>query len=302
MANMAGMAGRVVPPAQAPPEHTTGAAARATTQHVIRPADRWPGIDLPELWRYRGLFLFLVWRDIKVRYAQTVLGAGWAIVQPVFTMVVFTVIFGNLASLPSDGVPYAAFSLTALVPWTYFSVALGGASNSLVGSSNLLTKVYFPRLVVPLSALLVGLVDFTIAFAILLGVLLAFGIVPAAASLFVLPVLMLCMIACAAGAGCLLAALNVRYRDVRAITGFLVQVWLYASPVVYPMSMVPDRYRLVYALNPMAGVIEGFRAVLLRTQPVPWDVVGISCGASILMFAAGVVYFRRVESSFADVA
>jgi lipopolysaccharide transport system permease protein len=276
--------------------------AAPSAAYLVQPAERWPRVDLGELWRYRGLFYFLVWRDVKVRYAQTVLGAGWAVLQPVFTMVVFTVIFGNLARLPSDGVPYAVFSLTALVPWTYFSVALAGASNSLVGSANLITKVYFPRLVVPFAALLVGLVDFAIAFAILLAMLLAFGILPAASSLLVLPLLVGCMVACAAGVGCWLAALNVRYRDVRAITGFLVQVWMYASPIVYPMSMVPERYRTLYALNPMAGVVEGFRAVLLGTQPVPWPAIGLSLAVSLALLVSGVLYFRRVESTFADVA
>ncbi|HWK88592.1 MAG TPA: ABC transporter permease, partial [Longimicrobium sp.] len=208
---------------------------------VIEPAGRWPRIDLRELWAYRGLFFFLVWRDVKVRYAQTVLGAGWAILQPVLTMLVFTVIFGRFANIPSDGVPYAVFSLAALVPWTYFSTALSGASNSLVSSTNLITKVYFPRLVIPFAPVLAGLVDFAVALVVLGAVMLYYGIVPGALALVVVPLLLLGMMLTAAGVGCWLAALNIQYRDVKHVTPFLVQVWMYASPIVYPMSLVPER-------------------------------------------------------------
>jgi lipopolysaccharide transport system permease protein len=268
---------------------------------VIEPRSRW-GVDLRELWAYRGLFGFLVWRDIKVRYAQTVLGAGWAILQPVLTMLVFTVIFGSFANIPSDGVPYPVFSLAALVPWTYFSTALANSSNSLVASTNLITKVYFPRLVIPLTPVLAGLVDFAIGFAMLLLVMLGFGIVPMGASLLVLPVLLLAMVLTAAGVGCWTAALNIQYRDVKYVVPFLVQVWMYLSPIVYPMSLVPERYRALYALNPMAGVIEGFRSTLLGTQAVAWSTIAISLVASVVLFLSGALYFRRMERVFADVA
>ena len=269
---------------------------------IIEPAGSWPRIDLQELWAYRGLFFFLVWRDIKVRYAQTVLGAGWAILQPVLTMLVFTVIFGNFADIPSDGVPYPVFSLAALVPWTYFSTAFTGAGNSLVSSTNLITKVYFPRLVIPLAPVLAGLVDFAIAFVILIVMMLAFGIFPSPEAVVLLPLLLIAMMMTAAGVGCWLAALNILYRDVKYVIPFLVQVWMYASPIVYPASLVPERYRLLYALNPMVGVIEGFRSVLLGTQTVAWHTIGISLAAGAVLFITGAVYFRRMERVFADVA
>jgi lipopolysaccharide transport system permease protein len=281
---------------------STMAPPSAVSTLVIEPVGRWPKVDLRELWAYRGLFGFLVWRDIKVRYAQTVLGAGWAILQPVLTMLVFTVIFGGFAKIPSDGVPYAVFSLAALVPWTYFSTALSGASNSLVSSTHLITKVYFPRLVIPFAPVLAGLVDFAIAFVILLAVALAYGIVPGALSLVVVPVLVVAMAATAAGVGCWLAALNIQYRDVKYVTPFLVQVWMYASPVVYPMSLVPEKYRAIYALNPMVGIIEGFRSVLLGTGPVSWPMLGFSLLTGGVLFVSGALYFRGVERVFADVA
>ena len=269
---------------------------------VIEPAGRWPRIDLRELWAYRGLFFFLVWRDVKVRYAQTVLGAGWAILQPVLTMLVFTVIFGRFANIPSDGVPYAVFSLAALVPWTYFSTALSGASNSLVSSTNLITKVYFPRLVIPFAPVLAGLVDFAVALAVLGAVMLFYGIVPGPLALVVVPLLLLGMMLTSAGVGCWLAALNIQYRDVKHVTPFLVQVWMYASPIVYPMSLVPEKYRGYYALNPMAGIVEGFRAVLLGTGAVAWPTIGLSLAVGAVLFLTGALYFRRTERVFADVA
>ncbi|HEU0078561.1 MAG TPA: ABC transporter permease [Longimicrobiaceae bacterium] len=269
---------------------------------VIEPAGRWPRIDLRELWAYRGLFFFLVWRDVKVRYAQTVLGAGWAILQPVLTMLVFTVIFGRFANIPSDGVPYAVFSLAALVPWTYFSTALSGASNSLVSSTNLITKVYFPRLVIPFAPVLAGLVDFAVALVVLGAVMLYYGIVPGALALAVVPLLLLGMMLTAAGVGCWLAALNIQYRDVKHVTPFLIQVWMYASPIVYPMSLVPERWRGWYALNPMAGIVEGFRAVLLGTGAVAWPTIGLSLAVGAVLFVTGSLYFRRTERVFADVA
>ncbi len=268
---------------------------------IIEPSGPWPRIDLRELWAYRNLFLFLVWRDIKVRYAQTVLGAGWAILQPVIAMVVFTVIFGNFAKIPSDGVPYAVFSLAALVPWIYFSTALTTASNSLIANPNLITKVYLPRLVIPLAPVLAGLVDFAIALVILFAMMLAFGIVPSS-GVAVLPILVLIMMMAAAGIGCLLAALNVQYRDVKHIVPFLVQVLMFASPIVYPMSLVPEAYRVAYALNPMAGVIEGFRSALLGTNSISWSLLSVSAVSSVVFLTIGALYFRRMERVFADVA
>lgn len=268
----------------------------------IRPAGAWPRIDVRELWSYRGLFFFLVWRDIKVRYAQTVLGAGWAILQPLLTMIVFSAIFGGFADIPSDGVPYPVFSLAALVPWTYFSTALTASSNSLVANSNLITKVYFPRLVVPIASVLAALVDFAIGFVMLLLVMAGFGMFPTAESLVVLPVLVGGMMLVAGGVGCWLAALNVQYRDVKYVVPFLVQVWMYASPIVYPLSIVPERYRVLYALNPMVGVIEAFRAVLLGTGAVSYGLIFFSLGVGAVLFVTGALYFRRTERVFADVA
>lgn len=269
---------------------------------VIEPSGRWPKIDFGELWAYRGLFFFLVWRDIKVRYAQTVIGAGWAILQPVLTMLVFTIIFGNFADIPSDGVPYPVFSLAALVAWTYFSTAFTNASNSLVANTNLITKVYFPRLVIPFAPVLAGLVDFAIAFAILLLTMLFFGMLPQPLAILVLPLLLVIMMVTAAGVGCWLSALNIQYRDVKYAVPFLVQVWMYASPIVYPMSIVPERYRTLYALNPMAGVIEGFRSVLLGTSAISWSVIAVSLFMGLVLFVTGAMYFRRMERVFADVA
>ena len=268
---------------------------------IIEPSGPWPRIDFRELWAYRNLFLFLVWRDIKVRYAQTVLGAGWAILQPVLAMVGFTLIFGNFGEIPSDGVPYPVFSLAALVPWIYFSTALTTASNSLIANPNLITKVYLPRLVIPLAPVLAGLVDFAIALVILFAMMLAFGIVPSS-GVALLPILVLIMMMAAAGIGCLLAALNVQYRDVKHIVPFLVQVLMFASPIVYPMSLVPEAYRVAYALNPMAGVIEGFRSVLLGTNSISWPLLSVSAVSSVVFLTIGALYFRRMERIFADVA
>ena len=290
------------------PGHRTSAAAAGiaadeTLPHlVIEPPPRWPRLNAAEIWNYRGLLFFLVWRDLKVRYAQTVMGASWAIIQPLLTMVVFTIIFGNFAKVPSDGVPYPVFSLAALVPWTYFSVAFSTSSASLVTNTNLITKIYFPRLVIPLAPVAGGLVDFAIAFVILAGAMLVYGIAPSPIALAVIPLLVIIMAVAAAGVGCLLAALNIQYRDVKYITPFLIQIWMYASPIVYPMSLVPESVRPYYMLNPMAGVIEGFRSVLLGTGPVPWLAIAIAAGMATLIFLVGVYYFRQTERLFADVA
>jgi lipopolysaccharide transport system permease protein len=277
-------------------------APRAGAHTHIAPAGAWPRIDLGELWKYRALFVFLVWRDVKARYSQTVLGAGWAVLQPLLSMVVFTVIFGRFARIPSDGVPYAAFSFAALVPWTYFSTALTGASSSLVANPSLITKVYFPRLVIPAAPVLAAVVDFVISFVLLLLILAAFRIVPGAETVLVLPVLLGIMMTTAVGVGCWLAALTIQYRDFRHVTPFLLQVWMYASPIVYPLSLVPPAYRGVYALNPMVGVIEGFRSVLLGTSALSWPLIAISATGAAVLLASGVLYYRHMERVFADVA
>ena len=267
----------------------------------IRPTSGWVSVNLAELWAYRGLFFFLVWRDLKVRYAQTVLGAAWAIIAPLMNMVVFTVVFGGFANIPSDGVPYPVFSLAALVPWSYFSGALSGASGSLVSNVNLLTKVYFPRLIIPLSRVISGLTNFGISFLILLVMQFSFGIVPSLWSFVVLPPLIIIMMMTAAGVGSWLAPLQVQYRDIGTIVGFAIPVWMYASPIVYPLSLVPEQYRTVYMLNPMVSVIEGFRAVLLGTHPVNWSAVAVAAIVSSALFVSGILYFRRMEDRFADV-
>jgi lipopolysaccharide transport system permease protein len=260
-----------------------------------------PIIDWGELWVYRDLFYFLVCRNIKTRYAQSVLGVGWAIIQPVFRMIIFTIVFGNLARIDSDGVPYAIFSYTALVPWTYFSNSLTASATSLVTSTQMVQKVYFPRLVIPFSPVLATLVDFAIAFALLLGLMLWFNIWPNS-SIVLLPLFILLMVVTASGMGLWLTALAVQYRDVQYGLNFVVQLLMYAAPVVYPANNVPEQFRLLYGIFPMAGVIEGFRSVLLGTNPVPWDLIGIGTVSAVVTFISGAVYFNYMERHFADVA
>ena len=269
---------------------------------VIQPAPPWPGINVGELWANRELLLFLVWRDIKVQYAQTALGAAWAVLQPLLTMLIFTVIFGRLAKIPSDGVPYSVFTLAALIPWMYFSNAFSTASSSLVTSANLITKVYFPRLIIPIVSVLSGLVNFAVSCAVLALMMAWYHVSPSVLALPMIPVLILITILTATGVGCWLAAIYIQYRDVRHIVPFIVQIWMYVSPVVYPLSLVPERYRTLYALNPMAGIIQTFRVVLLRTGSVPWDILGVSTIVAVLLFVTGALYYRRTEHLFADVA
>jgi lipopolysaccharide transport system permease protein len=257
-------------------------------------------VDWGELWRYRDLFYFLVWRDIKTRYAQSILGVGWAVIQPVFSMIVFTIVFGNFAQVSSDGVPYAIFNFTALVPWTYFSSSLTGASGSLIGASSMISKVYFPRLVIPMAPVLGKLVDFAIAMLILFGMMVYFGFAPNAGVL-ALPLLILLMMMSASGLGMWLTALAIQYRDVKYAMNFVVQLLMYAAPVVYPASSVPESIRLFYAVNPMVGVIEGFRAALLGTRAMPWDFIGVGAITAVVLFVSGALYFRRMERVFADV-
>lgn len=271
-----------------------------TTLTVIDARSSRSLIDWKELREYRDLFYFLVSRDVKIRYAQSVLGVGWAIVQPVFSMIVFTIVFGNLAKVNSDGVPYAIFSFTALVPWTYFSGSLTASTGSLIASSNMLTKIYFPRLIIPLAPVLSKLIDFAIALLILFGMMVWFGIAPTVWVL-TLPLLVLLMMLTAIGMGLWLTALAVQYRDVNYAMSFVVQLLMYAAPVVYPASSVPAQFRLLYGLFPMAGVIEGFRSALLGTQPMPWDLLAVGTGMAAFIVLTGASYFRHMEKTFADV-
>jgi len=268
---------------------------------VLEPAGSWPGVDFAELWRFRGLFFFLVWRDIKVRYAQTILGALWAVLQPVLSMVVFTVVFGGLAEIETGDLPYAVFSLCGLVPWTYFSTALTGASNSLVSNPALVTKIYIPRLIIPSAPILAGVVDFAIALVVLLGMLLAFGIVPPLSAVYVVPLLLALAMATGAGVGYWLSALNIQYRDIKYVAPFLVQLWMYAAPVVYPLSLVPEEYRLAYSLNPMVAVVEGVRMALTGDGVLLGSHVAASVVTAAVLLVSGALFFRRAERVFADV-
>ncbi len=267
---------------------------------VIKPTYGWLSLDLPALWEYRELVYFLTWRDIKVRYKQTALGIAWAIIQPFTIMVVFSIFFGRLAQVPSDGLPYPIFTFCALLPWQLFAHALSESSNSLVANERLITKIYFPRLVIPLSAALSGLVDFVFAFFVLLGLIFYYGIVPSGA-LWTLPFFILLAVTTALGVGFWLSALNVEYRDVRYTIPFISQLWLFISPVAYPSSIVPGPWRFLYSLNPMVGVIEGFRWALLDKASLPGMPLAVSAGIAMLLLISGLFYFRRMEKSFADV-
>ena len=260
----------------------------------------WRSLKLVEVWHARELLYFLTLSSIKVRYKQTLLGASWAIIQPFFTMVVFSLFFGRLAKVPSDGIPYPVFSFAALVPWTFFANGLAQSSESIVRIANTVKRVYFPRLVIPLSSILSGLVDFVLAFVVLLGMMLYYGISPGMNVVW-LPVFLVLALATALGAGFFLAALNVEYRDVRYVVPFLVQCWLFATPIAYPSSLLSEPWRTVYGLNPMAGVIEGFRWSLLGTGVPPGPMLAVSAGIAVLFLVAGTLYFRRVERTFADV-
>lgn len=267
----------------------------------IEPSRGWVSLKLRELWEYRELLYFLTWRDIKVRYKQTVLGAIWAILQPFMTMIVFSLFFGKLAKVPSDGIPYPIFSYAALVPWTFFANGLTQASNSLVGSARMITKIYFPRLALPIATVVGGSVDFTLAFLVLLIMMLTYGIVPTLNALW-LPLFLLLALTTSLGVSLWLSAMNVQFRDVRYTVPFITQFWLFATPIAYPSSLIQNPWlRMVYAVNPMVGVVEGFRWALLGTDTAPGPMIIVSSLAALGLFISGAYYFRRLEKTFADV-
>jgi lipopolysaccharide transport system permease protein len=268
---------------------------------VIAPAKSVWSVNFAELVEYRDLFWFWTWRSIRVRYAQSALGVGWAIIQPLFSMLVFTVIFGNLAKIQSDGVPYAVFSLAGLVIWSYFADSVNESTNSLIQNANMIGKIYFPRLILPLSSVAAKLVDLAISFTLLFALMVWFQIVPRWEAVFI-PVLILIAMISAAAAGMWLTALAIQYRDVKHGSTFVVQLLMYAAPVVYPASLIPEKWRLLYALNPMVGVIEGMRASLLGTREMPWDLILVGGVTAPIMFVASIVYFTSKERLFADVA
>lgn len=255
---------------------------------------------LGELWHYRELFAFLVWRDVKIRYTQTMLGASWAVLQPLLTMIVFSVLFGGLAKMPSDGVPYPVFSYCALLPWSFFSTALINSGNSLVSNMQFVTKVYFPRAIVPAAAVLSGLVDLSIASVVLLA-MMAFYHIPIGVGLLLWPLLVVPLTLLAVGLGLFLSAINVRYRDIKYVLPFLIQLLLFLTPIIYPTSIIPERFRFLASLNPLTGLIEAFRATALGRWQVDWGLLGFSIAASVGIFAAAVVFFRREERVFADI-
>jgi lipopolysaccharide transport system permease protein len=266
----------------------------------IEPSRGWVSLNLKELWHYRELIYFLTWRDVKIRYKQTALGVAWAVLQPLLTMLIFSVIFGRLAKIPSDGIPYPIFSLAGVVPWTFFSSGLNFAANSLVASSNMIKKVYFPRLIIPLASLISGFVDLAISLG-LVGVMMAWYRVPLTANVLWLPVFALLGFVTALGVGLWLSALNVEYRDVRYVVPFLMQFWMYATPIVYPSSLLKEPWRTVCGLNPMAGVVEGFRWSLLGANTQPGPLIAVSSLMAVLIVVSGAYYFRRMERTFADV-
>lgn len=279
---------------------TTSLADDSIPVTVIEPSRGWVRLKLGELWDYRELLYFLTWREIKVRYKQTALGAAWAILQPLLTMLVFSLFFGRLAKVPSDRIPYPLFCLAGLIPWTFFANGLTQSANSLVTSSNLISKVYFPRLAVPLSAILSGGVDFAISFVLLVGMMAFYHQAPPLRCL-TLPLFFILAFVTALGVGLWLSALNVEYRDVRYTIPFLTQFWLLATPIAYPSSLLHEPWRAVYGLNPMAGVVEGFRWALIGTDTAPGPIIAASSFAALLILAGGAFYFRRMEKTFADV-
>ena len=283
------------------PLAATAGAPETPPYHLrIQPSSGWVSLQLRELWEYRELLYFLIWRDIKVRYKQTVLGAGWAIIQPMFTMLVFSLFFGKLAKVPSDGIPYPLFSYTALVPWQFFAQGLTQSSDSLVGSSNLIKKIYFPRLAIPIGTVCAGMIDFGLAFSVLLVLEFSYHIHPTRNILW-LPLFVLLALVTALGVGLWLSAFNVKYRDVKYVVPFFTQVWMFMTPIAYPSSLLSGKWRMVYSLNPMAGVVEAFRWALLGSKTAPGAMIAISSAAAISLLVGGAYYFRRMEKTFADV-
>ncbi len=274
---------------------------------VLRPSRGWSALNLGDLWRYRELIYFLIWRDVKVRYKQTALGASWAILQPFITMVVFTLLFGRLAKMPSDGIPYPLFVYTGLLPWGLFTKAIGDAGRSMVTNRSMITKVYFPRLSIPLASVLAGLVDFALAFLVLIGMMVVYNYVPAleyqvviTPAILTLPLFLLLALVTSLGVGLWLSALNVQYRDVNYILPFLTQFWLFITPIAYPASMIPEKWQMLYSLNPMTGVVEGFRWALLGVKEAPSPMIAVSSTIAIVLLVSGLFYFRRMERTFAD--
>ncbi len=265
----------------------------------IEPSSPWRFLDLSEIWAYRELVFFLTWRDIKVRYKQTAIGVLWAVIQPLAMMLVFSLFFGKLAKIPSEGVPYPVFAFAALLPWQLFSRAITDSSNSLVTDQRLITRVYFPRIIVPTSSIVGAVVDFGVAMLVFVAVMLFYGFVPSANIVF-LPVFLVMMMITALGVGYWLSALNIEYRDVAYALPFLAQIWMFLSPVVYPSSMVPEKYRILYGLNPMAGVVDGFRWSFLGVGPGPSPMLAVSLVISLILFFSGIIWFRRREGTFAD--
>ena len=280
------------------PETVQSAAAVPVLR--IEPSHGWVSLKLKELWEARELLYFLTWRDIKVRYKQTALGAIWAILQPLLTMLIFSLVFGRLAKMPSDGLPYPIFTLAGLVPWTFFAYGLTQSSNSLVGSANLIKKIYFPRLTIPISSVLGGAVDFLFAFGLLVAMMMFYGVGLTWKVLWLGPFFLLAFVT-SLGVGLWLSALNVEYRDVRYVVPFLVQFWMYATPIAYPSSLLREPWRTVYGLNPMVGVVEGFRWALLGSKTQPGPMLLVSTAAALLLLVSGAFYFRRMEKTFADV-
>jgi lipopolysaccharide transport system permease protein len=274
---------------------------QSTMLTVIEPSVGWVPLKLSELWGYREVLYYLVWRDIKVRYRQTIIGMAWAVIQPFMTMVVFSIFFGRLARMPSDGVPYPLFAFAALVPWTFFANGLTLSANSLVHSGNLITKVYFPRLLVPMARVLTGVPDLALSALVLVGMIWWYGLLQARPALLWLPVFALVAFVTALGVGLWLSALNVQYRDIQHVVPFLVQVWLFATPIAYPSSLLAGPWRTVYGLNPMVGVVDGFRWALLGSGAAPGLNVAVSALAALIIFITGAFFFRRIERTFADV-
>jgi lipopolysaccharide transport system permease protein len=274
--------------------------AAAIPTVIVQPRKAFWDLELRHLWEYHELLFFLVWRDVKVRYKQTALGVAWAVLQPLLATLIFSIFFGRFAKIPSDGIPYPVFAYVGMVPWQYFANALTESSNSLVASQNLIKKVYFPRLIIPLGSVIAGLVDFTFGFIILIGMMFYYGIRPGG-SIFLFPVFLLLAVCTALAAGLWLSALNVQFRDVKHTLPFIVQFWFFMTPVVYPSSMLPAKWRLVYGLNPMAGVVEGFRFAILGKGGGPSAMLLVSAAAVLVMLFGGVLYFRKMESTFADI-